>query len=98
MRTSKLIAIGLAAIVGVTTGRLIVQHNQLVAQSEQLAARNYQLKTQKEELQARSERLQAQMEQSSAANISKRSEIKLASQAELPDLVVSAPRLSAQER
>jgi uncharacterized protein (DUF3084 family) len=81
MRTSKLITIALAAIVGVTTGRLVVQHNLLVAQSEQLAARNYQLKTQGEELQTRSERFQAQREQ-----------------AELPDLVVSAPRLSGGGR
>ncbi len=96
MRKSKLITIGLAAIVAVTTGRLVVQHNQLVAQSEQLAARNYQLKTQKEELQTRSERFQAQREQLSAANMSKSREIQLASQTELPDLVVSAPRLSGE--
>ncbi len=98
MRTSKLITVGLAAIIGITTGRLIVQHNLIVEQSEQLVARNYQLETQKEELQARSEQFQARTEQLSTATMPKPGEIRLASQAELPDLVVSAPRLSSQGR
>ena len=95
MRKSNLITVSLAALIAVTTGGLVIQHNQLVAQSEQLSARTYQLKAQKEELQARTERLQAHTEQLSAANFSK-PEIQLASQPELPDLVVSAPRGSSQ--
>lgn len=98
MRTSKLITLGLAAIIGLTSGGLIVQHNLIVAQSEQHAARNYQLETQKEELQARYERFQARTEQLSTATMPKPGEIRLASQAELPDLVVSAPRLFSQGR
>jgi hypothetical protein len=49
-------------------------------------------------LQARTERLQARTEQLSAANSATPREIQLASQAELPDLVVSAPRFSGQGR
>lgn len=94
MRKSKLVSVGLAAIIAVATGGLVIQHNQLVAQAEQLGARSYQLKTQKEELQARTERLQAQTEQLSAANFPQPREIQLAAQPELPDLVVSAPRFS----
>jgi len=95
MRKSNLMTVGLAAVVAVATGGLVIQHNQLVAQSEQLSARTFQLKAQKEELQAQTERLQAHTEQLSEANFSKR-EIQLASQPELPDLVVSAPRVSGQ--
>ena len=98
MHKSKLITIGLAAVIAVATGGLIIQHNQLVAQAEQFAAIGYQLKTQKEEMQARTERHQAQAEQLSAANFSKPSEIQLASQPDLPDVVVSAPRISGQGR
>jgi hypothetical protein len=96
MRKSKLINAGLAALLALTAGGMIVQHNQLVELAEQLSAGSYQLKTQREELQARTERLQAQTQRLSAANFSDR--IPLASQPELPDLVVSAPRLSAQDR
>jgi hypothetical protein len=98
MRKSKLINAGLAALLALTAGGLIIQHNQLVELGEQLSTGSYQLKTQKEELQARTERLQAQTEHLSAANFLSPDRIPLASQPELPDLVVSAPRSSAQDR
>jgi uncharacterized protein YlxW (UPF0749 family) len=98
MHKSKLITVGLAAMIALATGGLIIQHNELVAQAEQSVARSYELKTQKEALQARTERLQARTEQLSAANSATPREIQLASQAELPDLVVSAPRFSGQGR
>jgi hypothetical protein len=74
MSTSKLITVGLAVAIAVTTGGLIVQHNHTV---------------QKEEA-----RPQAATEQS-AAKLSKQRAIQLASQQELPDVVVSAPRYVA---
>jgi len=98
MRKSKLINAGLAALLALTAGGLIIQHNQLVELAEQLSAGSYQLRTQKEELQARTERLQAQAEHLSAAKFSSPDRIPLASQPELPDLVVSAPRLSGGGR
>jgi hypothetical protein len=75
MSTSKLITVGLAVAIAVTTGGLIVQHNHTV---------------QKEEA-----RPQEATEQSSAAKLSKQRAIQLASQQELPDVVVSAPRYVA---
>ena len=53
MHKSKLITVGLAAMIALATGGLIIQHNELVAQAEQSVARSYELKTQKEALQAR---------------------------------------------
>src|ERR1700681_3899400 len=98
MHKSKLITVGLAAMVALTTGGLIIQHNELVAQAEQSVARSYELKTQKEALPPGAERLQARTEQLSAANSATPREVQLASQAELPDLVVSAPRFAGQGR
>ena len=96
MYKSNLITVGLVAMIALATGGLIIQHNELVARAEQSVALSYELKTQTENLQARTERLQAQMEQSSAANPANRRQIQLASQPQLPDLVVSAPRSSGQ--
>ncbi len=86
MRKSKLINVGLAALLALTAGGLAIQHNELVALAEQFSAGSYQLESQKEELQARTQQLQARTERMSAANFSP---------TQLPDLVVSAPRSTA---
>jgi uncharacterized coiled-coil DUF342 family protein len=98
MRDSKLITVGLSAVIAVSAAGLVAQHNQLVAQAEQLAATSFELKTQKDELLAHAQRLQAERQQLSAANVAMRGEAELASQQELPGVVVSAPRYSSQAR
>jgi hypothetical protein len=98
MGTSNRVTFGLAAVLSVAAGVLISQHNQLVAQSEQLAADTYQIEVQREQLQAQTERFQAQADYLSAANLSSRGEVQLASQTELPAVVVSAARLSGRGR
>jgi uncharacterized protein HemX len=79
MRTSNLITVGLAAVIAVGAGGLVSQHNQLVAQGEELTANRYQLAAEREHLRAQTERFQSRTEQGSA---------------ELPALVVAAPRFS----
>jgi hypothetical protein len=83
MATSNRVTYGLAAAFSVAVGLLISQHNLLVAQSEQLSADRYEMKSQKDQLQVQTERLQLQDNQRP---------VQLASQSELPALIVSAAR------
>jgi hypothetical protein len=92
MRTSKPVTVGLAAAMAIAAGGLITQHNQLVAQAEQLTATSYQLEAQTQQLLVQTGRLQAHAEQLSADNVSMQRDDRLASQAELPVVVVSASR------
>lgn len=91
MRPSNLITVGLAAAIAVATGGSISQHDQLVVQGEVLAATSYHLATQKGQLQALTERFQARTEQSSAATTTQHGAQRV-SQAQLPAVVVAAPR------
>jgi hypothetical protein len=97
MATSNRLSYGLAAAFSVAVGVLISQHNMLVAQSEQLAADRYQIKSQRDQLQLQTERLQAQADLSTAG-ISHQAPVQLASQSELPAVIVSAARSSDHSR
>jgi hypothetical protein len=91
MRSSKWVTFGLGAAMVVAAAALITQYNQLVAQGEQLTAQRYQIEAQNEQLRAQTERFQAQMERTSVVNASVQ-QPQLASQSELPVVVVSASR------
>jgi cell division protein FtsL len=98
MATSNRITYGLAAAFSVAVGVLISQHNVLVAQSEQLTAARYQIKSQKDQLQVQTERLQTQADNLPTAGISTQGPVQLASQSELPAVIVSAARSSERGR
>jgi cell division protein FtsL len=98
MATSNRLSYALAAAFSVAVGVLISQHNMLVAQSEQLTADRYQIKSQRDQLQLQTERLQAQSDNLATAGISQQGPVQLASQSELPAVIVSAARSSDHSR